>query len=455
MKKATGKAGYKGKERRTGLWAVFLIVSFQILGWIFFSMATPGPVEAKAFTVNSTLDETDTTPGDGVCLSASGFCTLRAAIQEANALAGPDLIKLQTGLYMLTIAGISENDCATGDLDITDDLTITGKGAKNTFINGGKLDRVFHIRGSVSVTIADMTIQNALATEDGYGDVNNPRGGGILNESASTLALKGITLSNNTAAGGVNTSGGGIYNLGMLEITKSTMFNNAAIRGSFGIAGGAIYNYSGTLTITGSTISNNTVSGGKDSWGYGGAILNSGVGILTIKGSTISNNTISVDRMAQGGGIANNGTLTITQSTISNNTAIGSSGQGGGVITSGGGQQQVTITKSIISNNVARGYWAEGGGICGFGDDNEIIITGSTLSYNAASGGIPLPGESTDGLGGGIYVDGGTLTVQNASKVVSNFSSGEGGGIINEGSATVSISADSTVSKNIPDDIWP
>ena len=93
-----------------------------------------------------------------------------------------------------------------------------------------------------------------------------------------------------------------------------------------------------------------------------------------------------------------------------------------------------------------------GGGICSYFGD--VIITGSTLSYNAASGGIHL-GESTDGLGGGIYVDGGTLTVENASKIVSNFSSDEGGGVINDGSATASISADSTVTKNVPDDIWP
>ena len=408
-------------------------------------MATPGPVEAVTFTVNSTLDEADTAPGDGVCQSASGYCTLRAAIQEANALAGSDVIKLKTGLYMLIIAGISENDCATGDLDITDDLTITGKGAKNTFINGGKLDRVFHIIGSISVTIADMTIQNGLATEDGYGDVDNVHGGGILNESASTLTLKGITLSNNTASGGVTGHGGGIYNSGTLEITKSTLFNNVASGGSNSDAGGAILN-AGTLLITSTTISNNTVSGAP--YSYGGGILNGGTSILEIDKSTISNNTVSAANISQGGGIANNGTLTITQSTISNNTAAGGGAHGGGIQNASEPGQQVTITRSIISNNVARARegTARGSGICSF--RGEVIITGSTLSYNAASA------VSDDGgLGGGIYVNGGTLTVQNASKVVSNFSSDEGGGIIYEGSATASISPDSTVSKNIPDDI--
>lgn len=445
MKKGTGKAGRKGKERQAGLWAVSLVVIFQILGWIFFSIATPGPVEAATFIVDSTLDETDTTPGDGVCASTpSGDCTLRAAIQEANALAGPDVIKLTTGLYILTIAGRSENDCAAGDLDITDSLTITGRGSKNTFINGGKLDRVFHIRGSISVTITNITIQNGFATDDGYGDVNNVNGGGILNESASTLTLKGITISNNTASGDVNVSGGGIYNSGTLEITKSTLFNNAASGGSEGLAGGAIYN-AGTTKVISSTISNNIVSGPKS--GFGGAILNLGTGILEIEQSTISNNIVSADGpYGQGGGISNGGTLTIMQSTISNNTAQGGNDGSGGGIANGG---PLTITKSIISSNIARGAFASGGGISSFW--GAVVITGSTLSYNAASA------VSEDmGRGGGIFLGAyGTLTVQSASKILQNFSSDEGGGICYGSTGTGSVSADSKVEKNVPDDIWP
>ena len=38
------------------------------------------------FVVNTTLDEVDSNIGDGLCLTASGVCSLRAAIQELNAL---------------------------------------------------------------------------------------------------------------------------------------------------------------------------------------------------------------------------------------------------------------------------------------------------------------------------------------------------------------------------------
>jgi CSLREA domain-containing protein len=42
--------------------------------------------------VNSTLDAIDAVPGDGICATAgpTPVCTLRAAVQEANALAGDE-----------------------------------------------------------------------------------------------------------------------------------------------------------------------------------------------------------------------------------------------------------------------------------------------------------------------------------------------------------------------------
>ncbi len=48
---------------------------------------SPSSVFADAtFTVNSTGDEADTAPGDRVCaVASSGLCTLRAAVEEANA----------------------------------------------------------------------------------------------------------------------------------------------------------------------------------------------------------------------------------------------------------------------------------------------------------------------------------------------------------------------------------
>src|SRR4051794_30825064 len=78
--------------------------------------ARPARVDT-VFTVNTTRDDVDANPGDGVCRTIKGDCTLRAAIQEANALPGTDTILLPAGTFTLTRAGAGENAAATGDLD--------------------------------------------------------------------------------------------------------------------------------------------------------------------------------------------------------------------------------------------------------------------------------------------------------------------------------------------------
>jgi hypothetical protein len=50
------------------------------------------PASLLTLTVNSDLSEADLTPGDGVCLTASGVCTLPAAVEESNARPGRETI---------------------------------------------------------------------------------------------------------------------------------------------------------------------------------------------------------------------------------------------------------------------------------------------------------------------------------------------------------------------------
>ena len=56
--------------------------------------------QAAVFTVNSPSDAVDVGPGNGICETAFGNCTLRAAIQESNALAGADEIILPPNTYL-------------------------------------------------------------------------------------------------------------------------------------------------------------------------------------------------------------------------------------------------------------------------------------------------------------------------------------------------------------------
>jgi CSLREA domain-containing protein len=82
---------------------------------------------AATFTVTSTADAPDASAGDGVCLSTAGECTLRAAMEQANASGDPDTINVPGGTYALT----------AGTLTLTTDATITGSGAATTIVDGG------------------------------------------------------------------------------------------------------------------------------------------------------------------------------------------------------------------------------------------------------------------------------------------------------------------------------
>ena len=72
------------------------------------------------FSVNSTGDTSDAAPGNAICADSTGACTLRAAIQEANALAGADTINFSIGTGVQTIA------VSTALPPLTQSVTIDG-----------------------------------------------------------------------------------------------------------------------------------------------------------------------------------------------------------------------------------------------------------------------------------------------------------------------------------------
>lgn len=157
-----------------------------VLAIAFFGIFLTASAHAAVFTVNSSFDLSDANPGNGICETApgNGACTLRAAIQEANALAGADQIILAPNTYLLTIVS---------ELGITGSLTITGGGASTTIIDGNKNarpnSRVLVIGSGVTVNISGVTIRNGGTDR---------LGGGILN--LGTLTLSNSTVSGNNAS---------------------------------------------------------------------------------------------------------------------------------------------------------------------------------------------------------------------------------------------------------------
>lgn len=86
--------------------------------------AAPAAAGPAQFTVDTTSDAVDADGSDGRCLTASGACSLRAAVMAANARPG-STITLPPGHYRLAIPPdprliIGDNpDPTTGDLNVT------------------------------------------------------------------------------------------------------------------------------------------------------------------------------------------------------------------------------------------------------------------------------------------------------------------------------------------------
>ena len=344
---------------------------------ITYDFVTPDPI-----VVTTTDDE----------LNSDGDCSLREAIRAANtdlpvdacgAGSGPDNVSVPAGTYTLAIPGAGEDAAATGDLDVTADLAISGAGAATTIVDGADLDRVVHVVAG-SVEVSGFTIRNGLT----------PDLGGAISNSGN-LALTASIVSDSTGS-----TGGAIFNApgATMGLTSSTVTGNTAS------GAGAIYNYSGsTLSVVASTISGNTATSGD-----GGGIYNrhdTGVlpaGIVTLENSTISGNTAS-----SGAGIFNIGTLTATSTTITANT--GTSAPGG--LRNGA---SATLKNTIVAANpggnclgtiTSLGHNLSSDSSCGLSSAGDLENVDPMLGPLADNGG---PTETHEPLGGSSAIDAGS-----------------------------------------------
>ncbi|MEW6127478.1 MAG: HYR domain-containing protein [Acidobacteriota bacterium] len=251
-----------------------------------------------SFTVNNAGDEPDAMPGDGICATAGGVCTLRAAIEDANALTtcAPLQINFAGGITLITLTN--------GQLNINRGMTINGPGADTLTISGSGLSRVFQI-SSATVSLNGLTITGGSTTS---------AGGGIVNSGTSALTVTACVVTGNTA----DSLGGGIANLAgnTLNVINSAVSNNISnFTGGSGGGGGISNN--GTLTVTNSTISGNTKNNGDNN---GGGIWS--INTATIINSTITNNTAA--GMNRAGGLyrqSASGTVTVFNSIIAANSS--------------------------------------------------------------------------------------------------------------------------------------
>jgi CSLREA domain-containing protein len=299
-------AGMDAPGNRRG--TLLLVVTGAVLAF----MAAFGgpPAHAVTFAVDTTFDEHDAKPGDGICFAPKDGppCTLRAAVEEANALAGADRITVPGGDYHLFMGDV---------LTISSNLQILGASARTVTVRqlgdidtGEGTDRVFDVQSGADATFRRLTITNGRADSR-----NNHFGGNIRN--AGTLHLLEVTVT-----GGEGNSAGGVANV------------------------------AGTLTIEKSTISGNGAPAEVGAGGDAGAILNVGnkgaAALMTIETSTISSNTARLV-----GGIFSYGNagnrVAIRNSTIANNQS-GNRGGGGGL---GINEGTATLENTIVSDNMS------------------------------------------------------------------------------------------------------
>ncbi|WP_412061335.1 T9SS type A sorting domain-containing protein [Rubrivirga sp. IMCC45206] len=405
-------------------------------------LAAPAAAQSPViFTVTSTADDSnarDANPGDGQCVdtftdsnpSAEPRCTLRAAVDEANALGGDVVINLPgqlaggaSGNY--TLARVAPNDAdntyeddnAYGDLDLDNggSITIRGTGTPGPTVTISPNDRVFHLlSGTVRIERTTITGGTAQAGDNGVSSPgpgesvdgeDGADGGCVLVADGVTATLDQVSINNCFTQSGGN---------GAAPAAADTPGGNAGNGGN----GGAVANY-GTLTVTraffysngtgdagsaanGTAGSGDPVAGGNGgNGGLGGALFTAGT--LTVEETTIVNNA---------GGDPSTGAAGTNGGPDGYD---GEGGAGGGIAAINGGT--VSLRNAIVASNAA-------------GDDVNNPETGNTPSASKQPGSDLYDGTPADDdtvspgfppYTPGVFTDGGNNLVGSNNSVEATF----------------------------------
>lgn len=370
-----------------------------------------------------------------VCPHGCQYSQIAAAVAAARS---GDHVTVAAGTYQ-------------GGFTIGVSLTLAGAGAKATIIRGGGPVVTVGAGGSskLDVAISGVTITGGIARSSPESDALYGKagvlasgggpgvlasGGGIeitpdIGKNAketpgATVAVSNSIITANSVTptmlvpspsgaqcpGGTckfaAAFGGGIYNAGDLTLTSTTVTDNSSVSTfASDAAGGGIYNEMGSLTVINSTISDNRtgVTAPTGRYADGGAIVNAG-GTLMVRGSSITDNSAStitawpssVDPEAHGGAIhVEAGNATISHTKITGNTVKMTNSVGAAFADSGGLKADVamTVTDDVIADNhvvVAALGSGSADGDSGAGELTGTVtgtrLTGNTVTVSAGKG---------------------------------------------------------------------
>jgi hypothetical protein len=420
-----------------GLIIILTIILYLPVAFATASDTTPRTRTAAAplasiVTVNISGDGDNLDPNSGCdtdAVASGEQCSLRAAVQRANALAGDDEITFNIPAATQPNCDLASGHCTINlfkpldDLStnvrivspVMDKITVRRNGAASDF-------RVFRVTSASEVTFSGLRVENGRPSGIAAGGAIAHDGAGIVNivdsiftdNIGGTIVASGGALANNNngtmnvvncffADNHATSSGGAIINggSGTLNIISSIILHNdvtvPVVANANGNGGGVSNINNGTVNITNSVIADNKVDGGDSNTSSlrGAGVMNLGNGAINVTGSVVSNNFSRKD----GGGISNtSGTLHVTNSTITQNRGLG-----GGIFGQG------TIKSSIIAKNnagsfagsdVSGVFVSEGFNLIGVADGATGFTVPSDLKGTAAApldpkfdpNGVALPG---------------------------------------------------------------
>jgi len=399
----------------------------------------PAQVHATAITAN---DNSATAEGGALWNSAVGTLTIVDSTFTGNRADGADADQGGGALFndggtMSLVNTTVTNNLATGAAGSGGALLV-GPGSKVSVLNSDfrennaqRAGGAIEIKGTVeNTTTVDLRQINFVENMTGAA----PGNGGALHITGQAIVLiEGGRATGNSAAA----EGGAFWNsaVGMLTVNNVMLTGNSAGGTSADQGGGALFNDGGTMKVANAQLIENAAAGTA---GSGGGILAGPGSLLEIRNSTIMSNTAN----RAGGAIEINGTVTDTVIAtldgveMTMNSAGNAPGNGGALHITGAAD--VTVNGGLVRGNVAA---AEGGGLWNSAV-GTLTIDGTAILINRANG------NDADQGGGGLFNDGGTLTVHNAlirGNIVDG-TSGSGGGILNN-QGTLAV-YDSTIAGN-------
>lgn len=275
-------------------------LAVALLGLLILQQAA---ANAADFTVNSNLDTADAAPGNGLCATAAGVCTLRAAVAEAEATAAMDTIRIPA---MTITLGSS--------IQFSKSTVVVGAGARSTIITGSPGVVLFRVTG-LQQEFRDVSFQGASS---------NSSGALAVYQSANAVTtLNRVRVTQNTATATGTAYAPVTATAGELIVQDSEISNNSVSSTSGQAQGGGIHvsGASTKLTVINSTIANNTAQATNSS-SFGGGIF-SYQSPVEVRHTTLAGNAArnTLTLAGTGGNIYSAGPTTIRDSIIANGQA--------------------------------------------------------------------------------------------------------------------------------------